>query len=621
MRPHFRLAVFASLLVLSLSPIFVEAQGHGTGGAPPPKNTVPSPSTAPMNLGPVGISEEPQFTPSNPTVRASDEGKVDFKTSVVLVQLPVVVRDKAGKHVVNLKKEDFQILESGKEQKIASLEEVVASKSTVPATKPLPGEFSNLAATQGEQPRSITVVALDTVNTPMLDQTYARKQLLKYLAQNADPNQAFGLVIIGSNGLKIVHGLTGDFKQLIEALNKVSSDLPALTGVSTDDKVATVSAYLPSGTALGSDRPPPDVRTMLGIDPQAALEDFVSGGDQHVTFIKQEQAIETTMQAFLGIAWSLSGFPGKKSIIWATGGMPFNMDSPDAVPGGYLSPLYERTMATLNESNIAIYPVDVKGVLNDMPAADPSRRTMPRNILRPNNATIPVSSRSWLNAASTDTLRDFAAMTGGKAYYNNNDIADCFKRAVDDSSSYYLVGYYLDTKNTKSGWRKLKVTLRDKDKGKEAEVRARSGFFVTNATMNPDVQRRKDLDFAVLSPFDSTGLPMTVRWLGMSPDGTNKKVQFGLQLPSNALTLGPKNLLAFDYSAMAYTTKDGKQANSMEKSIQGNVSDDRVTQLQAQGLGFKNEISLAPGAYTVRFVVRDDVTGKVGSVTAPITVN
>jgi hypothetical protein len=233
----------------------------------------------------------------------------------------------------------------------------------------------------------------------------------------------------------------------------------------------------------------------------------------------------------------------------------------------------------------------------------------------------PYKAGATERANTMNAMEQLASSTGGKAYYNTNDLADCFKRAVDDSSSYYLVGYYLDTKNTKPGWRKLKVSLRDKGREKEVEMRARSGFFVTNATVNPDVQRKKDLDFAVLSPFDSTGLPMTVRWLGTSPDGTNKKVQFGLQLPSNALTLGPKNLLAFDYSAMAYTTKDGKQANSMEKTIQGNIADDRVTQLQAQGLGFKNELSLAPGAYTVRFVVRDDVTGKVGSVTAPITVN
>ena len=179
--------------------------------------------------------------------------------------------------------------------------------------------------------------------------------------------------------------------------------------------------------------------------------------------------------------------------------MPFYLDSPSTVPGGYLSSLYEHTMNVLSQSNISIYPVDVRGLVNNMPAAEPARPTMPRNG-RPNDAMRQVSNRSWLNSSTTDTLKDFAAMTGGQAFFNNNDISGLFKRAVDDSASYYLIGYYLDTKNTKPGWRQLKVKLRDKDKEKGTELRARSGFFVTNATMNPDIARKSDLDFAALSP-------------------------------------------------------------------------------------------------------------------------
>ena len=295
--------------------------------------------------------------------------------------------------------------------------------------------------------------------------------------------------------------------------------------------------------------------------------------------------------------------------------MPFYLDSPSTVPGGYLSNLYERAMAALNESNISVYPVDVRGLFNDMPVADQRRMIShgPSDLMRQ------TSNRAWLTFLSQDTLNEFAAMTGGKAFYNSNDISNLFKRAVDDSSSYYLLGYYLDTKNTKAGWRKLIVKVRDKEKG--AEVRARSGFLVTNATVNPDVAKKSDLDLAIISPFDSTGLPLTVRWLGTSADGTTKKVQFGLQLPSNALTLGAQNLLNFDYLAFAYITKDGKQVNGISKTIRGNISPELVAKFREQPFGLKNELELGPGQYTVRFVVRDDVSGRVGSVSAPLTVN
>ena len=513
-----------------------------------------------------------------------------------------MVLDKSGNHITNLKKEDFQVQENGKDQKVATFEEVVADKSRGPAPKTRPGEFSNLAAKLGEQPRSVTVIALDTVNTPFLDQGYARKELLKFLAQNLDSNQIIGMVLIGSHGLKVIHALTDDTKSLIEALNKVSSELPALTGVGLDAQVAAATGDIPR------------------VDPQdqsavRMLHDFAVSGDTPLASFRQEAAIETTMQAFLGIAWSLSGVPGKKSVVWATGSMPFYLDSPSTVPGGYLSNLYERAMAALNESNISVYPVDVRGLFNDMPVADQRRMIShgPSDLMRQ------TSNRAWLTFLSQDTLNEFAAMTGGKAFYNSNDISNLFKRAVDDSSSYYLLGYYLDTKNTKAGWRKLIVKVRDKEKG--AEVRARSGFLVTNATVNPDVAKKSDLDLAIISPFDSTGLPLTVRWLGTSADGTTKKVQFGLQLPSNALTLGAQNLLNFDYLAFAYITKDGKQVNGISKTIRGNISPELVAKFREQPFGLKNELELGPGQYTVRFVVRDDVSGRVGSVSAPLTVN
>jgi VWFA-related protein len=608
-----RVYAFVSMIVfcLSLLPMGARAQGHGGGGGGGGGTHTTPPPSGPINQGTPSNNLNPTFLPNNPAVHAGDEARVEFKTTSVLIQVPVIVADKSGNHVLNLRLDDFQVLENGKEQKITTFEEVIVNKSPLAAVKLRPGEFSNLAAAQGEPPRSITVVALDTVNTPMLDQTYARKELLKYLAQNLDSSQVFGLVIITGNGLKVVQRLTSDPKELIEALNKVTGELPAMTGVGTDAQAAAVSGNIPRTSTIAA----------LTGDPMSVLHDFVTGSDAHIAGFKQQQAIETTMQAFLGIAWSLSGLPGKKSVIWATGGMPFYLDSPDTVPGGYLSALYERTMATLNESNISIYPVDVRGLVNFMPAADPSRQSMGHPNMTANGAMTQVANRSWLNQSTQQTLEDFAAMTGGKAGYNTNDISGLFKSAVDDSSSYYLLGYYLDTKNTKPGWRQLKVKFRQKDdKEKQVELRSRSGFFVTNATINPDIERKSDIDFAVLSPFDSTGLPLTVRWLGMSADGVNKKVQFGLQLPSNALTLGPQNLLNFDYTALAYSTKDGKKANSVGKTIQGNIPEDRVSQLQLQGLGFKNELELAPGEYTVRFVVRDDVTGRVGSVTAPITV-
>ena len=203
-------------------------------------------------------------------------------------------------------------------------------------------------------------------------------------------------------------------------------------------------------------------------------------------------------------------------------------------------------------------------------------------------------------------------------FYNTNDLAGSFRRAADDASSYYMLGYYLDTHNSKPGWRKLQVRV---DR-KEAEVRARTGFFVTNATMNPMLSRDRDMISALHSPIEGTGVPVTVQWLGVSADGIKKKATFLAHMPAGSLSFDPagRDQLNFDFAALAYD-KDGKEVGQAAQNFSKPVPEAQLASVRTNGVGFRNSLQLGPGTYTVRFVVRDNITGKVGSVTAPLTVN
>ena len=331
------------------------------------------------------------------------------------------------------------------------------------------------------------------------------------------------------------------------------------------------------------------------------------------------------MNAFLGISYALSGVPGRKSLIWATGGFPFTMNSPDSVPGGYLSLLYERTMSALNEAEISVYPVDVRGLVNNSMFSEGNRQGPVTGL----NASRQLTNRMWLQQSKFDTLNDFADMTGGKAFYNTNDVAGSFKRAANDGSSYYMLGYYLDTKNNKPGWRKLQVKLdrkdldrKDKDKDKDVEIRSRTGFFVTNATMNPILSRKLDISNALHSPIEGTGVPMTVEWVTLASAGDKKKAVFFAHMPAGSLSFDPagRDQLNFDFDALAYD-KNGKEAGQAMLSFTKPVPAEQLASVRAKGIGFQNALELSPGQYTVRFVVRDNVTGRVGSVTAPLKVD
>jgi VWFA-related protein len=238
---------------------------------------------------------------------ADKEGKIEFRTQTILVQVPVVVTDKYGSHMRGLKREDFRIFENGKEQKVSTFEEIVSTNAQFPVAAAKPGEFSNLTLSE-QQPRTVTVIALDTVNTPFLDQYTGRRELVKYLAESLDSGQVLALMIITSHGLKIVQGLTGDSTKLLEVLKKVSGETPAMQNIGIDAQ-AEANAGDMSPISMSS----------FGSDPAAAMDAFIEHGDAIYSQFQQQNAIETTMNAFLGIAWSLSGVPGRKSLIWATG--------------------------------------------------------------------------------------------------------------------------------------------------------------------------------------------------------------------------------------------------------------------------------------------------------------
>ncbi|HEY6765233.1 MAG TPA: VWA domain-containing protein [Candidatus Sulfotelmatobacter sp.] len=590
--------VALALIFYFSSSLALMSQTHGGGGG-----RAPIPRVAPRSNG-GGSAPTAGNLPDTPiTHLASEEGKLEFRTETILIQVPVVITDKNGNHIHGLTKENFRLLENGKEQTVSTFEEVVAANAKLPALphRVVPGEFSNLFL-PATQPRALTVIALDTLNTPFLDQEYGRRELVKYLAQNIDTNQVLALMIMSSHGIKIVQGLTADSARLLEVLKKVSGELPGNQDITLDAQADAATGNIPDVPMVSP-----------GSDPSVAMEAFIERGDAIYAQYQQQTALETTLGGLRAIAWSLSGVPGRKALIWATGGFPFAITSPDAVPGGYLLALYERTMQALTEAQISVYPVDVRGLVNSTGMGDASRSRGP--------TAQQLNNRIWLQQSTIDSLNEFADMTGGKAFYNTNDLATSFKRAADDGSSYYQLGYYLDTKNNRAGWRQLKVKVDKKD----TEVRARKGFFVTNATIRAELTRNSDMSYALSSPIEGTGVPLTVKWLGNSPDGDKKKAQFLIRLPPNGVSLEGRdqNQLNFEFALAAYRdkSKDTKPAATLGKNVTKTMSPEQLATVRASGMGFTNAVELPAGQYNVRIVIRDNVTGKIGSVTAPLTVN
>jgi hypothetical protein len=218
------------------------------------------------------------------------------------------------------------------------------------------------------------------------------------------------------------------------------------------------------------------------------------------------------------------------------------------------------------------------------------------------------------------TLQTFASATGGRAYYNSNNLVNGFHDAVRDSSEYYMLGYYLDRSNTKPGWRKLSVKV----KRDHVEVRARSGFFVTQATVTPETSRDSDVASALNSPLDYTALPLIAHWdtVEASNEPGKKQVRYVVAVAPDPTLIDvvDNNHVELDVVAVAKTPEGKPVGQPVGRRIDLHPTPEQVATIREKGLNYRGALDLAPGEYTVRIVVRDGLSGRIGSIAAPLKV-
>jgi VWFA-related protein len=555
-----------------------------------------------------------------------ENAEVKFTSQTELVLIPTIVTDKAGAHISGLKKEDFTVLENGSARQISTFEEITSTPNLL--SRPTkPDEFSN-AVTGGGSTRRVTLMVLDLLNTGFTDQAFARKELLKYLSESVDRHEPTGLYTLDRTGIHVVHDFTTDPGVLVAALRKVRGDASQMVDTPEDMEAMTGTAT-PEGSAGadstggGSGGKPGSASAMASAVQQEAARMQAMLEDSVLNFqsFQQRLAITYTLEAMQQVAQSLAGFPGRKSLIWAGGGFPFSVsdNTMHLAPAGRDSlsdvlPLYERTWQLLNDAQIALYPIDVKGLTSNMPSA---------SIAVPNNPNHPgafTRSASWRQLDTQATLETFAAATGGRPYFNSNDLVKGFRQSVTDSAQYYMIGYYLDRSNTKSGWRKLAVKV----KREHVEVRTRTGFFVTNATVNPEVSRDSDLAAALKSPLDYSALSLVARWDEVQPsqEAGKKSVRYEVHVAPAAdlIDVADNNHVALDFVAVARTPTGQQVERPSGKKVDVHPTGEQLAAIKQKGIGYRGSLELAPGEYSVRIVVRDSLSGRIGSVAAPLKV-
>jgi VWFA-related protein len=546
-----------------------------------------------------------------------------IRSSVRLVQVSVVVEDKKGNPVIDLKPEDFTVLDEGKPQKIAFFTAAtppLATPSTdQPSSKPVqvlpPNAFTNRYDLKGQDaPGAVTVVLFDSLNTAPQDRSFVRKEVIHFL-QSLKPQDHVALYGLTTQ-LLILHDFTRDSADLVAAANKFSpKELAAFDATHTPDI---------------------DLVSLGGGDPAwAALQNSINDGNAQISEQVTQHVVATTVEAMNEIANHLSEIPGRKSVVWISGGMPIQMGSANLGKPGYSGPsgigkttenrlpqhdhsgvvrfdeMVRQVADTLNRSNIAMYAIDAKGVELD-PTMDVSKRAA---LL---GDQVRDRDTSLLNAEqdARDASKLLADRTGGLAFFGNNDIRQAVRRAFDDGRSAYNIGFYPNHGPWDGKFRQIKIQARE-----GLRLRYRSGYFASPDHTDPKEAIADALQQAADSPLDSTNL-------GMIVSGKEKPAKSAGDPNVVELYIGidPKQLLLQDSGDhrkgavdLFFLQRDasGKRVAAEKQRLDLNLETTQYEYLSKVSMVLERHVTIAPESTELRVVLRDASSGSLGSVTLP----
>ncbi|HYA95820.1 MAG TPA: VWA domain-containing protein, partial [Terriglobales bacterium] len=237
---------------------------------------------------------------------------ITARTELVLV--PTLVREKSGAPITGLAKGDFTVLENGAERTIGVFEEIKTA-ATRQQWQALPtGEFSNYLANQ-PVPGRLTIIVMDSINTKFYDRSYAHDQILKFLGELGSGHEPIALLQLTRGGAQVIHDFTTDPAVLAKALRGLQAGGQA--------PVAETEESFPDSTA--SNLPQPSGKGQVSRESQA-LTNMLDNMEQNYLATQRMLAAQLTLDGMEQIARAFAAVPGRKSLIWASGGFPFSID-------------------------------------------------------------------------------------------------------------------------------------------------------------------------------------------------------------------------------------------------------------------------------------------------------
>ena len=577
-------------------------------------------------IGPLLVAQQNGLPPQDgyvPTVP-----KFTLRTTVNRVVLDVVVRDAHGSPVHGLTREDFKVEEDGAPQQVLSFDpsNFDAGMDYTPVKLATLPQNTFVDLPQSPERGPLYVILYDLVNIPNDDQVFARKQLVRFI-QNTPAGARFA-IFVSSDGVHLVQGFTSNRQELFAAIDPNSS------------RPHVPEVFL-MGVNFGQN------------DPLAAASRLTS------------------------IAGYLAKLPGRKNLIWMASMFPLQL-FPAITDTERNKEAAKKALQMLAANQIAVYPVDVSGVVltevyaspetsgsggistdsrdygMTVPMVTPSRGSAPTPA--PAGASVTGGPGYSLTNASYQLQDEIARVTGGEAIYSSNDVSQSLNKVTEDGGSYYTLTYSPTNKTYNGKLRKIHVELNGKDNHLSYR-RAYYGIDPDPATNERKIVNGQSLETSsdALSANMEHGAPSAhqlifgahVRTLGSPGIGTQEQMA---NLASQSTFLraehrgksikSPKPVqlqeYAIDYTVMAHQFQvageaspdidiaaalydsDGRLLNASVSKMPQVKPPDSGSPAARDAFRMEQRLDAPPGARFLRMAVRDPKTNKIGTMEIPL---
>jgi VWFA-related protein len=503
-----------------------------------------------------------------------------FRANTRLVQINVVVDGRQGP-VEGLQAGDFSITDNGKQRKIqvfsadsASLRNAADAPAPpgadAAASSPAVTKFSNTRA----RTDNMVVVLLDAINsadgtervagtpawTSSMSFALAKRSTRQFL-DKMPPGLSVALYGLDER-LRVLSDFTTDRQQLLAALQAY--------GPATMQGVGSVNDT--------TDVPSDDFNHLLAQEEK-----------EYENIMIHARQIQGTVPALHAIAQHLVGLPGRISLVWIMTRPPLS--------GAVVE-------AALGRDNIAVYPVDARGLMSWDLQFGANYPPGFRAVLQSQPEALPV-------------FEDIARETGGRAFVNTNDIAGALRTAATDSEASYTLGFYVDAAALDNRFHQIKVKVH----GKHLEARYPHGYWALQDAHGDSPRSvaalAAGLDAALRSPLEASALPVAGHLLHTG-QGLELDATVGIQSMRIAQVNGQRTgTLVIETVA---EDAAGKPLQSGRITLNLDFTEAVYQHNLKTGLRFQQMIDLAPGSVSLHVIAQDAVSGALGSVIIPLSV-